>query len=1010
MAITTSFTRVTETEEGFSNISFPLARFSFSSQGDKVLFWTRESSFNSESTNRFNKFYVKDLNTDELILVESENDGTALNNTLSSRPLGDISPDGNSVVFSVRSRDVDRVYEKSLISGELSTVNLPGDAETDIVSSGVLYAQDSETILTSHFDRDTNTNELYAINGETAYQIDTSIDGEPADRFTSSNFVYSNRGLVAFDSLADNLTSDDANLVTDVFVKDLSSGEIIRQSASDNGENANNSVQVIDFSDDGTKLVLSTSATNLISQETDAPSLRHHFVRDLNTGTIIRVDSNSQGEAANSRTRVFAGLSPNGKYALFQSFADNLVENDTNDTLDIFVKNLETGETIRVNESETGEQDNGFANLTNNHYRNEKYNVYFSADSSKVIFSSTGDNLVEGDTNGTTDVFIKDLNTLKIERLTDTDGSEFTSNINHFQFAPDGESIVFNTRDSFSDTDTNGAFDLYIADLDLSVFNDELNISGTQASELLEGGELNDTINGNDGNDTLIGNAGDDELTGGAGDDTFIDVKGSNSIDGGIGTDVIDFSTAQGSAEIDLANPDKNARAAAGNHIINVEHVIGTEFNDTIKGNNADNNIIANDGNDIILGRGGNDVINGSNGNDRIFGQAGNDLLRGGAGDDTLDGGRGNNSFTGGTGRDVFVIKDNTDTTDFIGDFEAGSDVIDLSDFVNYQGGFEGLTFEMFGPDMVRIALPSSQEIFLDNSQIDALTEQDFIFYEDPNAGLGDTLFGTDNDELFFGTEYDDVISGAGGNDTFIASDGFDNYNGGDGQDVADYSAIDGYIKIDLLNQSQNSGAAQGDVFAAIETIRSGTSHDQLKGDNIGNNIDGSDGNDLILGRAGNDTLWGSNGNDTIYGQNGNDVIRGSHDGFTGNDRLDGGAGHDDIDGGAGEDTIISATGEDTLTGGEGADVFVFNTAYDSHSNTGIDVITDFEVDADIIDVSALAIASLANFDVAAPDEIRIVADVDNEQTHIVNDHTGFELILDGNFVETLDETDFIFA
>ena len=78
----------------------------------------------------------------------------------------------------------------------------------------------------------------------------------------------------------------------------------------------------------------------------------------------------------------------------------------------------------------------------------------------------------------------------------------------------------------------------------------------------------------------------------------------------------------------------------------------------------------------------------------------------------------------------------------------------------------------------------------------------------------------------------------------------------------------------------------------------------------------GGDGNDIIFGGNGNDVLSGGNGNDTLFGEAGNDILYGDD----GNDILFGGSGDDLLYGGNGDDRLVGDTGNDSLYGGDGAD------------------------------------------------------------------------------------------
>ena len=105
--------------------------------------------------------------------------------------------------------------------------------------------------------------------------------------------------------------------------------------------------------------------------------------------------------------------------------------------------------------------------------------------------------------------------------------------------------------------------------------------------------------------------------------------------------------------------------------------------------------------------------------------------------------------------------------------------------------------------------------------------------------------------------------------------------------------------------------------------------------------LDGSWGNDVINGLGGNDRLTGGLGNDTLNGGDGNDT-------------LIGGDGKDILNGGNGDDILIGGDDMDTMTGGAGKDIFRFEVKGDSLTSSSRDVIADFVVGQDKIDLSGI--------------------------------------------------------
>lgn len=147
--------------------------------------------------------------------------------------------------------------------------------------------------------------------------------------------------------------------------------------------------------------------------------------------------------------------------------------------------------------------------------------------------------------------------------------------------------------------------------------------TGQQAVDLLNGGNGKDVLSGDDGNDILRGQAGNDSLFGGDGNDLLFGGSGNDVYDGGAGIDTVSFVASQNAITVDLSLTSKQDTGDGLESFVGIERLIGSKFDDILRG--------ASDGN----------VLNGGDGNDKLYGEYGRDILDGGAGNDLLDGGNG---------------------------------------------------------------------------------------------------------------------------------------------------------------------------------------------------------------------------------------------------------------------------------------------------------------------------------------------------------------------------------
>lgn len=350
----------------------------------------------------------------------------------------------------------------------------------------------------------------------------------------------------------------------------------------------------------------------------------------------------------------------------------------------------------------------------------------------------------------------------------------------------------------------------------------------------------------------------------------------------------------------------------------------GGRGNDVLKGGADQDTLYGNQGNDFLQGGSGDDVLSGGLGRDTLVGGAGSDRLRGGRGNDLLEGRRGNDILAGNLGDDILFGGGGRDRLDG----GAGNDILD--------GGANADVIQG-GPGDDRARGGSGDDVI--------------------NGGLGnDFLQGNKGSDRLFGRKGDDTLQGGSGDDVLDGGLGNDRIRGGAGDDIIRGGNGDDIIEGGLGNDAINAGLGNDNVSGGRgnDRIRGGRGDDIIRGNAGRDVLDGGLGNDIIRGGANNDIIYGRGGDDVLRGGGGDDLIIGGLGddyigGGNGNDILFGGRGNDRINGGAGDDIIIGSLGRDRLTGGSGRDRFVYQSARD-----GRDIITDFEVGLDLIDLSQI--------------------------------------------------------
>ncbi len=263
--------------------------------------------------------------------------------------------------------------------------------------------------------------------------------------------VSANGRFVAFYSQSANLVTGDTNSVSDVFEHDRATGAITRVSVATGGIQSNGDSSVPSISADGRYVAFQSPAGDLVTGDTN--SAFDVFVHDRNTQATTRVSVNSSGGQADSGSYT-AAISGDGMFVAFSSDATNLVPGDTNGATDVFVHDRTSGATTRVSVATGGIQSGG------------GMKPFLSTDGRYVAFESSATDLVTGDTNGVSDIFVHDRLTGTTTRVSVAlGGVQATGGSYDPSISGDGRYVAFY---SFAADmvvyDTNGVSDVFVYD------------------------------------------------------------------------------------------------------------------------------------------------------------------------------------------------------------------------------------------------------------------------------------------------------------------------------------------------------------------------------------------------------------------------------------------------------------------------------------------------------------------------------------------------------------------
>ena len=292
----------------------------------------------------------------------------------------------------------------------------------------------------------------------------TGPAGAPVDASAFSPAITASGERVAFESVADNLSAEDDNGVTNIFVRDAAANTtvLVTRETGAAGAGADGSSGGPGLSADGRLVVFTSDADNLSAEDNNADD--NVFVRDLvaSTTTLVSRATGAGGAPADARAHD-ADISADGRYVAFRSGADNLAPDADDLVNNIFVRDLVANTTTLVSRraGASGAAANGDA-----------VNPSISGDGNRVAFTSDANNLSNEDDNSVANVFVREIaaaTVTLVSRASGAAGAPGSDNSGNPDLSPSGRFVAFeSSANNLAPDDRNAFSNVFLRDLDAS--------------------------------------------------------------------------------------------------------------------------------------------------------------------------------------------------------------------------------------------------------------------------------------------------------------------------------------------------------------------------------------------------------------------------------------------------------------------------------------------------------------------------------------------------------------
>lgn len=440
----------------------------FSTDGRVVAFQGTAANLVAGDRNRYRDVFVRDLGAGTTAAASRRNPLLPIERTGNwGGSLAAATPDGRYVAFTAAG-------------------NVSGYQPTDLVQGVSVDAFSGHIFL-----RDRQTGAVQV--------VDVMPDGKSAPENSWGPAITPDGRYVAFVSqgrLVPGITFYSAFREAAIYRRDLKTGltQIVSVNpAGDHNVNVNGGGEVA-ISADGRYVAFTSSDTSAVAGLTNPGGRVAVFLRDLQTGSTVLVSHNLANDGQLTGNSGSIGISANGRYVLFTSTATDLAANDTNAAVDVFRWDRTTGAVtlVSVGQTGTGPGNAQSGGSTSFPFDDTSTRPAMTPDGRYVVFGSDASDLVAGDANGTTDVFVRDLTagTTALVSVAQAGGASANGRSGYGVISADSRRVGFLSyaTNLTGLPDTNGGGDYFVRDLQQGATTlASVNAAGTAAGNGVPG-------------------------------------------------------------------------------------------------------------------------------------------------------------------------------------------------------------------------------------------------------------------------------------------------------------------------------------------------------------------------------------------------------------------------------------------------------------------------------------------------------------------------------------------